>query len=297
MNRFLFYIPVLILFVSCKQEDKTPNYTSRVESTTILSKVLNRPVEANIYYTLQGAEVVSNTPIVYLLHGHGGNQDDWFQQEEGNVAHILDSLINIKAIPPVLAVSVNAGNSWYVDSQENMESFFRKEVFNFYLKAKNASDNLLVDQQHQIIAGNSAGGYGALRFTLHEPDRFNSAILLSPAAYTPVPPKISSSRKISVFARDSVFNDSIWSAYNYPNLLDNLNNTVTTKFYLSTGAQDAYNITPVVHRLDSILKQKNQATSLTIIPGGHDWKVWRANFAAHLIAYFAQNREFKNGGN
>lgn len=288
MKQLLLGLLFLLTVYSCKQT--STEYTGIVASVTINSEVLKRPVSANLYYSQSQGVPVLNVPVIYLLHGHGGDHMDWFQEEEGNVAHILDSLISHKLIPPVAALAVNAGNSWYVNSQEPMETFFTEEVFGFLDSYKIEGKTGVVNPDFELLAGDSAGGYGSLRFALLQPNRFKAVFLLSPAAYDPLPPAISSSRKIPVFAKDSIFNDSIWQAYNYPNLLGRLTKSVAkSKFYLSTGAQDAYNITPVVNSVKKRLDSLGQNTALTIIPGGHDWLVWRTNFANQLVSFFNNN--------
>ena len=280
-------IGFLLVLTGCKQSTESLTYKSRVTPITIASTTLNRAVAGNLYQPLINNKIAENAPVIFLLHGHGGDHHDWFQEQEGNVQAILDSLIANKQIPPVHALSMNAGNSWYVDSQENMEQFYKNEVFPYIASINTPQNPNLVDLNMQLIAGNSAGGYGSLRFALIEPERFKAVLLLSPAAYDPLPPAISSSRKIPVFAKDSLFNDSIWKAYNYKHHLGNLKvSTSTPKFYISTGTEDAYNITPVVKTIQYRLDSLEQKTAVSLIPGGHDWQVWRTNFANNLVDFF-----------
>ena len=221
--------------------------------------------------------------VIYLLHGHGGDHYDWFQEEEGNVALLLDSLISVKAIPPVIAVSINAGNSWYVDSAEPMETFYLQEFI------KRFEERYNLDPGNRIIAGNSAGGYGALRFALKQPELFNSVILLSPAAYEPFPPSVSSARKVDAFAIDGTFNDSIWQSYSYDHLLESfLQKKEKPEFYLSAGDDDNYNIVPVVSRLQQLFLEKKVANELRVMDGGHDWDFWRKSFADFLTEIYSE---------
>lgn len=221
-------------------------------------------------------------PAIYLLHGHGGDHDDWFQKEEGDVARILDSLIGNELIPPMLAFSLDAGNSWYVDRQVNMETFYMEEFI------PETERNFRIDPgKGRFMAGNSAGGYGALRFALKFPSKFDAAILLSPAAYYPAPPNISSSRKVTAFELNGSFNDSIWRSYAYPKLLDSLQaGNEQPAYYLSVGDDDRYNIVPVVSRLQQLFLEYEAKNELRITNGGHDWKCWKVNFANALTEHF-----------
>ena len=53
-------------------------------------------------------------PAIYLLHGHGGGENDYLNAAE--LEAIADRLIAEGALPPVLIVMPDGGNSWYVDA-------------------------------------------------------------------------------------------------------------------------------------------------------------------------------------
>jgi len=272
-----------LLFCSCKDQlpkESVVNHREYVQAN-YASKQLNRDVAYNIYYPL-GHEISDSFPIIYLLHGHGGDRDDWFQKDEGNIQGILDSLISKRKIPPVIAVSLSAGNSWYVDGEEKMETFFLSEFVPFMTTRYQLKPSAM-----RIIAGNSAGGYGALRFSLQQPELFDEVILLSPASYEPLPPAISSSRKVAAFASEGVFNDSIWNSYSYKHLMPAfIDQSERPKFYLSVGDDDAYNIVPVVTELQQLFLNNNIKNELRITDGGHDWQCWRTNFSNSLVSIF-----------
>ena len=280
----LFAFFAMALLMACGQKQAEDPMAGMVIGGSFESEILGRSVATNHYLPPNYAAKQTKMPLLVLLHGHGGDHMDWFQQEEGHVAPLLDSLIDTGAIPPVIAVSANAGNSWYVNSQEDMQDFFLDEWIPAIKEQYGADWN-----GSMILAGDSAGGYGGLRFALLQPDLFEAVVLLSPAAYYPIPPQLSSSRKIPVFAKDGVFNDSIWQAYAYPKLLEQLPKEATMPtFYLSVGDDDAYNIVPVVAALQQKFLERGIANELRITDGGHDWVCWRHNFVEALTDYFAE---------
>ena len=271
----------VVLVASCTHHSEIPK--GDVLSNSISSEVLDREVAYNMYVPHGEMKNIQNEPhILYLLHGHGGDHNDWFEKEEGNVAQLLDSLIDVKAIPPLVAVSADAGNSWYVDSVEAMETFYTTEFMDHI-----ETNYGLSDPVSRVIAGNSAGGYGALRFSLKDPGSFGSVILLSPASYEPLPPEVSSSRKVEAFAVDGQFNDSIWSSYSYRHLLDTfLQKDIKPKYYLSVGDDDNYNIVPVVTRLQQLFLMNEVPNELRVTDGGHDWETWKKSFVEALTAIY-----------
>lgn len=268
----------LILFQSCKET--LPVYISQVETRTFYSKILEDSLHYNVYLPYASASGNVNN-IIYLLHGHGGNHDDWFESDEGRIKSILDSLITKKLIPPVYAVSLDAGNSWYVDRQIKMESVY----FNEFIPYMESSCNFDPKRINRIIAGNSAGGYGTLRFMLQAPELFDASILLSPAAYNPSPPMISSSRKINVFNKNNIFNDSIWNSYSYK-VIPIRKDDSYPEIFISSGIDDKYGIPEVIDSLSIFFDNNNIAFNTALFPGGHEWELWREVFALNISKIF-----------
>lgn len=269
---------VLMLLLNC-EKPKAALQGSTVEFSTGPSLHLKYNVYTPPFYQTY---IDSIYPALYLLHGHGGDHNDWFQVEEGNVSAILDSLIVNELIPPVVAFSLDADNSWYIDRQIGMESFYMNEFI-----AETERKFRIDRKKGRYMAGNSAGGYGALRFALKYPSRFDDVMLLSPAAYHPLPPEVSSSRKTAAFELNGTFSDSVWRSFSYIQLLDSLKNGEDTpKYYLSVGDDDIYNIVPVVSRLQQIFLDNDIENELRITDGGHDWTCWKENFANSLVEIF-----------
>ena len=275
---------LFLFFTACQFQENKNKPTSKIVTDTLESRVLNKSVAYRVYLP-ESYKTNPDLPVIYLLHGHGGSDDDWFTKEEGNAKTILDSLIQIKVIKPLIAVTFNAENSWYVDSKESMESAYINEFIPFI----ESKYELKKTDLSRIIAGNSAGGFGALRFSLKYPELFKAAILLSPASYSPLPPDISSSRKITAFAKDGIFNDSVWKSYSYTKLVD----TITTKkypiFYTSTGDHDEYQIFNLVSDLKAFFETHNISNETLVINGSHSWDVWQNCFTNDLIRIFNEN--------
>ena len=269
----------LLLVSACKHSPEVITSTSYVMEASYQSALLNDSINYRVYYPA-GFEEMDSVNLLYLLHGHGGSDDDWITKEEGYVQSILDSLIGNDIIPPCVAVTYNAGNSWYVDSKLSMETFIKEEWIPY------VNTGLIKDKgiQKKIIAGNSAGGFGTLRLSLLYPELFDASLLLSPAAYYPVPPAISSSRKIDVFSDENGFSETIWQSYSYVNIpLEKDKADSLPMLYLSTGDDDPYEIVHVVTQLRSYFLEHNIDHELTIIDGAHTWDVWRDRFAHDLV--------------
>lgn len=125
-------------------------------------------------------------PVVYLLHGFGAGPRTWLGGEgsyEGlDVASTLDRLIGVGALPPVLVVMPDAktrlGGSWYAASEVvgNWEAFIADDL----VDAVDARFPTVHDPRARGIAGQSMGGYGALRIAMLRPGIFGAVLAMSP---------------------------------------------------------------------------------------------------------------------
>lgn len=279
--KFLVFLFALFI-LTCKPNNEIKESTSQIINSSFFSNELQAEIAYNVYLPAQFNDSLQFS-IIYLLHGHGGSENDWIRKDAGNIQHLLDSLSFLKIIPPIVAVTLNAKNTWYVDAFEKMESAYIKE----FIPLIESKFNVKSERASRIIAGNSAGGYGALRFSLKYPELFHASILLSPAAYYPESPPNSSSRKIPVFKKNGLFDIDLWQSYSYPKLLDSTNNNERYPvFYNSTGDDDEYKIVTVVTDLKSYFDELNISNELLIINGGHSWEVWRYCLAHDLTRLF-----------
>jgi enterochelin esterase-like enzyme len=207
-------------------------------------------------------------PVLYLLHGSGQKGADWLTS--GHVKETADSLIASGEIPPAIIVMPDAGNSWYVDREEKMETAVIQDL----LGDVDGNFRTVAARQGRLVAGLSMGGYGALRFAFKYPELFAAAALLSPAIYDPEPPMNSSARKAPAFGSPD-FDDEVWKRLNYPALWEGfLAKKITVPIYIASGDDDQYFIEDDAAKLYSLLRRSGQPAELRIVDGTHAWSVW-----------------------
>ena len=209
-----------------------------------------------------------NYPVLYLLHGNGGNRRDWV--EKGHIQRTADALIASRDIPAAIIVMPDAGVTWYVDRREKMETAVIRDLI------PDVEKNLRVlkSREGRLIAGLSMGGYGALRFALKYPDMFAAAALLSPAIYDPLPALNSRARKVATFGEPQ-FDEQVWKSLNYPTLWQGyLAKKTPVPMYINSGDDDEFMIEAEATRLYSLLRANQQPAELRIVNGAHAWPVW-----------------------
>ena len=262
-------------------------HAGTIEGAQFKSSVLGRNWAFNVYLpTGYDPNGPLRYPVLYLLHGGGGDRNDWVMQ--GRIKKTADALIEAGQIPPAIIVMPDAGTTWYVDLRERVESAFFLELIPVIEKSYRA----LGTRDARVIAGLSMGGYGALRFVLQYPDKFQAAALLSPAIYTPEPPENSGARTARVFAlpgSDGSYSPEMWKAYNYPSLWDAfLRKGIQVPIYINSGDDDEFYIEAEAARLYSLLRRNRQPAELRIVNGKHEWAVWEST-AADALKYVFQN--------
>lgn len=139
-------------------------------------------------YTPAGQPPAAGWPVLYLLHGHDGNEHSWV--DLGNIQQTLDRMIGGREIAPVLVVMPGGGNSWYVDSEDvGGPGDFETAIVRDLAGAVERDYPVRTDRMGRAIAGLSMGGFGALRLALAHPDRFRSVASLSGAIWQNIPPE------------------------------------------------------------------------------------------------------------
>ncbi len=144
-----------------------------VEAFTYESTVTGKAREANVYLP-PGYSPDRKYPVLYLLHGIGGNQHEWPGYIKAPV--ILDNLIGAGKAVPMIVVMPN-GRALPDDSvpppdktfsPENAVGFgkFERDLLDCLIPAIQAKYPALTDREHRAIAGLSMGGGQALNFGL-----------------------------------------------------------------------------------------------------------------------------------
>jgi S-formylglutathione hydrolase FrmB len=188
-------------------------YAGTVVSQKLASPTLGRDWVYNVYLPDGYDTGKLRYPVMYLLHGNGGDENEWVAK--GEAQKTVDRLIADGLMPPAVIVLPSATTTWYVDRKEPMETAFLKDL----MPEVEKKFRVINERMDRVIGGVSMGGYGALRFALKNPEMFASAALVAPAIYVPEPPETSSARRVGVFGAQA-YDPEVWKALNYTTLLD-----------------------------------------------------------------------------
>lgn len=206
-----------------------------------------------LVYTPPGYSKNKKIPVLYLLHGIGGDEKEWLNG--GKPQHILDNLYADGKIVPMLVVLPNGramkddrakGN---IMAKDKVEAFanFEQDLLNDLIPYIEKKFSVYKDREHRAIAGLSMGGGQSLNFGLGNLDKFAWVGGFSSAPNTKAPVELVPDPK---------------KAKEMLKLL-----------FISCGASD--NLVSFSNRTHDYLKKNDVPHIYFIEPGVHDFKVWK----------------------
>ncbi len=147
-------------------------------------------------YTPPGYSADRKYPVLYLLHGIGGDETEWARFVIPDV--IFDNLLADKKIVPMIVVmpngraKANDRSEGNIFSAENIKAFenFEGDLLNDVIPAIEARYSVQADRNHRALAGLSMGGGQSLNFGLAHLDRFAWIGAFSPAPNTKPPAQL-----------------------------------------------------------------------------------------------------------
>jgi enterochelin esterase family protein len=200
-------------------------------------------------------------PVLYLLHGSGQNENDWF--EVGRANFILDNLIaEHKAKPMVIVTPFGHSQASHLSGAATpagvKNTAFADDLLLQIIPTVEKTFRVSTKADDRAIAGLSMGGGQTVSIGFSHLDLFHS---------------------IGIFSAGGGGNDAVKQ---YPDLLTDpaATNKKMKLIWICAGDKDF--ALAGAQTLDKTLTQYKVKHSFTMTTGVHEWKVWR--FAIHEFA-------------
>ncbi len=217
-------------------------------------------------------------PVLYLLHGAGGNQSAWIRN--GKVKAIADKAVEEGKAVEMIIVMPDAGaprQGYFngIKGEWRYEDYFFGELIPHIEKTYRC----LADRDHRAIAGLSMGGGGTLYYALHHPEMFAAACPLSP--YAALDKELIFSRFTEAGYLKGVTREEFDAYYRRHNLTDIINNADAAalegfrqvRWWVDCGDDDfLYMDSSSIH---IIFRQKEIKHEYRVRDGAHTWDYWR----------------------
>ncbi len=206
-----------------------------------------------LVYTPPGFSADKKYPVLYLLHGLAGTEEEWPAMAPPQV--ILDNLYGEKKAVPMIVVMPNgramkddrATGNKFDSAKLHAFSVFEQDLWVDLIPFIESKYPIYHDREHRAIAGLSMGGGQSLNFGLGNPDRFAWIGAFSPAPNTKAP---------ELLLPDSSATKQQWKL-----------------LWISCGTDD--NLLWVSQKTHAYLAQKKIPHIFFTEPGGHDFPVWK----------------------
>jgi enterochelin esterase-like enzyme len=194
-------------------------------------------------------------PVLYLLHGAGGDDGVWTVL--GHVNLILDNLIADGKLAPLVVVMTygyayppndpaNAGQQ----GQQRQRTGFVKDLIDDVIPFVQANYRVNTDRDHRAIAGLSMGGEQSINIGLHHPELFS---------------------RVAGFSSGFVGNFK----QNYQDVVPNSKklNSEIKLLWMSCGTDDR--LFAPNQEFSELLKSSGVKHTFRSMEGNHTWVVWR----------------------
>ncbi|MBQ6688389.1 MAG: hypothetical protein IJN02_04040 [Bacteroidales bacterium] len=257
-----------------------PQLESDYQSTGILEERFHKcssdgPSSKRMYVYLPRNyyQTTRSYPVVYLLHGAGGNENTWIAK--GDILHIVDSLTRRGVIDECIIVVPNVNQydddldyahsrlkgvtETFFDLDGTVETAFVTDV----VETVDSLYRTVADKEHRAIASLSIGGMQTIYITASNPDVFGYVGLFSPMIHKVVKKSHASGIYDDL---DIKFANQFTSP---PEL-----------YWMMVGRRDIFY--GQIIGFGERMKKKGYAHEKFISSGGHDWNNWRDYFCMFI---------------
>jgi putative tributyrin esterase len=239
----------------------TPNVTMR--DIVFRSAALNRDMQYRVVLpTVLAAG--AKLPVVYLLHGGGGNFQNWTNYSDA--ARFAER--------GLILVMPQGDESYYVNARERPQDRYEDYIVSDLVADVESKFPVAVGRAHRAIVGVSMGGFGAIKLALSHPELFVFAAGISPAV--DVPSRHFSIKRISQWEHyQSIF--GAWGTQTRRDgdpfvLARSADPQRTPYMFLTCGEREG--LLPPNRSFAALLGSRHFRYEFHVVAGGHNWTQW-----------------------
>jgi len=234
----------------------------------LLSPIIGASFPYRIYLPPDYLRSQKRYPVLYMLHGAGGNYTEW---TDSFLPEQADRLIVAGEIPPMIVVMPDDGGQTYWANWSEGGPRWGDYLTEDVVTAIDQRYRTLADPRSRAIGGLSMGGLGALNRAFDHPDVFGVVGAHSPSVRLEPDPAL-------WFLQGQAFwdNDPVWLAQNRPGL-DSL------AIWLDAGTEDIW--LPNIEAVHTALVDEGLHPVWHVFPGPHEAEYWIEHVPDYLRFY------------
>jgi enterochelin esterase-like enzyme len=220
-------------------------------------------------------------PVLYLMHGAGGNDTDWLVNMRANF--ILDNLIAQHKVKPMIVVmpDTNVGTTGGLNGSVTADQFIQQELFGTIVPYIEHNYLTLPGARNRALAGLSMGSFHT-----------RNGLFTHPTAFS----------YYGLFSNGALFPATIADlTQNHPDLIRGVARAerkgVIQEIWISQGDEEPRAIPILANALQPTLTFFDQnGIKYTYVPGasigaiyGHVWDTWRKDLVAFAPTLFRES--------
>lgn len=245
---------------------------AKVDTLAVHSDAMKKDVQV-ITICPEKAMEGEKCPVLYLLHGYGGNAGTWIG--------IKPELPQIADREGIILVCPDGKNSWYWDSPLNKEyryeTFVSKELVD-YIDRHYATK---AERDSRAVTGLSMGGHGGLWLSVRHKDVFGGGGSTSGGLdIRPFPDSWNMKAQLG----EEAAHQQVWDEHTVINQLDKITDG-DLAIIIDCGYDDFFlEVNKAVHER---LLERKISHDFIIRPGGHTSQYWN-NSIDYQILFFSK---------
>ena len=154
---------------------------TELRDQTIKSTVLGRTMKYSVYLP-KGYDKSKEYPVLYMLHGANGSNNDWLNGGKINVN--ASTAASEGTAPEMIVICPDCGgDNFYCDNYKGNDIKYMTYFFTEFLPTVENLYAVKKDRASRAIGGLSMGGFGSLYYGLLHPEMFSYVYACSPATY------------------------------------------------------------------------------------------------------------------
>lgn len=243
-------------------------HAARIDTLKVYSEKMKRSITVRVY--VPEDRTVKKYPVLYLLHGYGGNETSW-----GNITN----LGKIADENSLLIVCPNGECSWYWDSPLHSEIQFETFISNELPVYIDSHYSTYAQREGRAITGFSMGGHGAMWNAIRHPEVFGAVGSTSGGLdIRPFPNNWEMKEQLGEWA----LNKDVWDEHTVYNHLDGFLGK-RTAIIIDCGYSDFfYQVNQNVHKR---LRELNIKHDFYVRSGGHTSEYWNESIAYQILFF------------
>lgn len=225
-------------------------------------------------------------PVLYLLHGLQGDENDWWARTR---------LAEYAARYRLIIITPGVGDSWYANSATDEHARYEDVIIKDLILYVDSHYRTQASREGRAIAGLSMGGLGAIKFALRYPQLFVFAGSFSGAFDVPLTARLGKKPGPKMLNElRAVFGDTSSQTRRDNDVFMLLRQplakgTDLPYLYVSVGKSDPLpQVSESNPRFGEALRAHKVKSEYHARPGTHDWRFWDSeiNFMLGRLSVF-----------